>query len=414
MTCRTIACLPALTGAYAHPHGGALLGSSGTFGPGDTVLERRDLLPSPPPRTINMVQLGRALTDPALRPPVMALYVYNSNPAAVCPNSSLVLEGLAREDLFTVVHEQVHDGHGGLRGSPASGDHQHGAHGLLPVLRPPLPPAGGAGDRTPRGGPDQLGGLRPAGPRHGDARPPLRDAAAGAHRRASPGRGPGHRRDHPRTAPAPSARRGSPCRVRSCPLRTGRRRRRGESSSTRRPSPGRGCPPLPTYAPLREGRDNPAIGRALPAPLPRPPNRFFLNSSFSQSAPAPGAAGGPDGARPSGRRGRPGDRRGGSRCRSSTTGAGALHRRPVGRHAARPGGDRGDLVAQVHAGWAGRQRPHLRRSRRHGRGARRSTRRWSTLVGRTPRRRRSPATPSVEARRQTPGPRTGSREAESA
>jgi molybdopterin-dependent oxidoreductase-like protein/molybdopterin-dependent oxidoreductase iron-sulfur protein len=107
MTCRAIACLPALTGAYAHPHGGALLGSSGTFGPGDTVLERRDLLPSPPPRTINMVQLGRALTDPDLRPPVMALYVYNSNPAAVCPNSSLVLKGLAREDLFTVVHEQV-------------------------------------------------------------------------------------------------------------------------------------------------------------------------------------------------------------------------------------------------------------------------------------------------------------------
>jgi anaerobic selenocysteine-containing dehydrogenase len=107
MTCRAIACLPALTGAYAHPHGGALLGSSGAFGGGETPLERRDLLPSPPPRTINMIRLGRALTDPNLRPPVMALYVYNSNPAAVCPNSSLVLEGLAREDLFTVVHEQV-------------------------------------------------------------------------------------------------------------------------------------------------------------------------------------------------------------------------------------------------------------------------------------------------------------------
>src|SRR5262245_25012119 len=107
MTCRAIACLPALTGAYAHPHGGALLGSSGAFGPGDSTLERRDLLPSPPPRTINMVQLGRALTDPSLQPPVMALYVYNSNPAAVCPNSNLVLEGLAREDLFTVVHEQI-------------------------------------------------------------------------------------------------------------------------------------------------------------------------------------------------------------------------------------------------------------------------------------------------------------------
>ncbi|MGH9816174.1 MAG: molybdopterin dinucleotide binding domain-containing protein, partial [Candidatus Acidiferrales bacterium] len=71
------------------------------------VFERADLLPAPVPRTINMIQLGRALTDPGLAPPVQALYVYNSNPAAVCPNQRLVLEGLAREDLFTVVHEQV-------------------------------------------------------------------------------------------------------------------------------------------------------------------------------------------------------------------------------------------------------------------------------------------------------------------
>ena len=54
-----------------------------------------------------MIQLGRALTDPAMAPPVKALYVYSSNPAAVCPNQTLVLQGLAREDLFTVVHEQV-------------------------------------------------------------------------------------------------------------------------------------------------------------------------------------------------------------------------------------------------------------------------------------------------------------------
>src|SRR6185503_14914980 len=58
-------------------------------------------------RVINMIQLGRALTDPRLAPPVKALYVYGSNPAAICPNQTLVLDGLAREDLFTVVHEQV-------------------------------------------------------------------------------------------------------------------------------------------------------------------------------------------------------------------------------------------------------------------------------------------------------------------
>jgi anaerobic selenocysteine-containing dehydrogenase len=54
-----------------------------------------------------MIHLGRALTDPALAPPIQALYVYSSNPAAVCPNQTLVMRGLAREDLFTVVHEQV-------------------------------------------------------------------------------------------------------------------------------------------------------------------------------------------------------------------------------------------------------------------------------------------------------------------
>ena len=105
-TCRAIACLPALTGAYAHPAGGALLSSSRSFGLDLGALERRDLMPAPTPRTINMVRLGRALTDADMRPPVKALYVYNSNPASIAPNQELVLRGLAREDLFVVVHEQ--------------------------------------------------------------------------------------------------------------------------------------------------------------------------------------------------------------------------------------------------------------------------------------------------------------------
>src|SRR5947208_1771793 len=107
MTCRTLACLPALTGAYADAHGGALLSTGGAYGFDYSVLERPDLMPTPAPRTVNMIQLGRALTDRAMSPPVRALYVYSSNPAAVCPNQTLVLGGLAREDLFTVVHEQV-------------------------------------------------------------------------------------------------------------------------------------------------------------------------------------------------------------------------------------------------------------------------------------------------------------------
>src|SRR5207302_9271040 len=60
----------------------------------------------PGTRTVNMTQLAEALAGELPGPPVRALYVYNSNPAAVCPDQGRVLRGLAREDLFTVVHEQ--------------------------------------------------------------------------------------------------------------------------------------------------------------------------------------------------------------------------------------------------------------------------------------------------------------------
>ena len=55
MTCRTIACLPALTGAYAHPGGGALLSSTAAFGLDYAALERADLTPAPAPRIVNMI-----------------------------------------------------------------------------------------------------------------------------------------------------------------------------------------------------------------------------------------------------------------------------------------------------------------------------------------------------------------------
>jgi anaerobic selenocysteine-containing dehydrogenase len=57
-------------------------------------------------RTINMSQLGRALTDPELDPPVKALVCWSSNPASIAPDQERVLEGLRRDDLFTVVLEQ--------------------------------------------------------------------------------------------------------------------------------------------------------------------------------------------------------------------------------------------------------------------------------------------------------------------
>ena len=100
---RAIACLPALIGAWRDPAGGALLSSSGTYPVDHAALERPDLIHGAP-RTINMSAIGDALLD-ARDPPVRAIYVYNSNPVAVAPESSKVRRGFAREDLFVVVHE---------------------------------------------------------------------------------------------------------------------------------------------------------------------------------------------------------------------------------------------------------------------------------------------------------------------
>lgn len=104
MAVRTIACLPAVIGAWRHWAGGILLSSSGLYPLNSRGLERPDLVP-PKTRTINMVQLAEALEGRLPGPPVQALYVYNSNPAAVAPDQQRVLAGLRRDDLFTVVHD---------------------------------------------------------------------------------------------------------------------------------------------------------------------------------------------------------------------------------------------------------------------------------------------------------------------
>ncbi|MBO0690351.1 MAG: molybdopterin-dependent oxidoreductase [Candidatus Dormibacteraeota bacterium] len=100
---RAIACLPAVTGAWRERGGGLLHWTSALFSEGVGGRELRGR--SARARTINMVQIGRALTDGALDPPVQALFVYDANPASIAPNSSLVRRGLARDDLFCVVHE---------------------------------------------------------------------------------------------------------------------------------------------------------------------------------------------------------------------------------------------------------------------------------------------------------------------
>ena len=100
---RAIACLPALVGSWRDPAGGGLLSSAGTYPVDAAALERPDLIRGSP-RTINMSVIGDALLE-AKDPPIRALYVYNSNPVAVAPESSKVAAGFAREDLFCVVHE---------------------------------------------------------------------------------------------------------------------------------------------------------------------------------------------------------------------------------------------------------------------------------------------------------------------
>lgn len=104
MTVRTICCLPALTGAYGRQGGGCFPDTATGAAFPMEVLLREDLMPGTP-RLVNMNRLGEALNE--LRdPPVLGLYVYHSNPAAVAPDQNAVLKGLSREDLFTVVHER--------------------------------------------------------------------------------------------------------------------------------------------------------------------------------------------------------------------------------------------------------------------------------------------------------------------
>lgn len=106
MAIRTIACLPALVGHWKRAGGGIQMSSSGSFAFDKATLQRLDL--SPPVRTINMSRLAEALTAPDAGvggPPVRALIVYNSNPAAVAPQRNTVLQGFRRDDLFTVVLE---------------------------------------------------------------------------------------------------------------------------------------------------------------------------------------------------------------------------------------------------------------------------------------------------------------------
>ena len=282
MTVRTLACLPALTGAYADPHGGALLSSSQAFTFDMNVLERIDLLPSRAPRFVNMIQLGQTLTDPTMAPPVRALYVYNSNPAAVCPNQSLVLRGLAREDLFTVVHEQVMTDTARYADIvlPATTSMEHldvyRSFGQLTVqlAKPALAPIGEARSNW-RVFQDLARALGVAGEHYAKSEEALiREFLA---KGGESGRGITYEqleKDGWARVQVP---------VPYLPFADGAPTRSGKVELYSERLAQQGMPALPTWTPLAEGPANVALAARYPLQCIVPPNRFFLNSSFSQS-----------------------------------------------------------------------------------------------------------------------------------
>jgi anaerobic selenocysteine-containing dehydrogenase len=104
-TVRMLASLPALTGQYGIPGGGLMYSTSDWLQwDKQAVSHEQDPACPQPPRSLNMNRLGAILTGEA-NPPVYSLFVYNANPVASTPNAGKIVEGLLRDDLFTVVHE---------------------------------------------------------------------------------------------------------------------------------------------------------------------------------------------------------------------------------------------------------------------------------------------------------------------
>src|SRR5579875_1771888 len=151
---RAISMLPALTGSWRERGGGLLLSTSQAFHFDRASLEMPELQKKSlgrEARLINMAELGKALTETDA-PPVKALVVYNSNPAAIAPHQNLVRRGLLREDLFTVVLEQFQNDTADYADIllPATTFLEHTdlyfayGHYYLQLARPALPPPGEA------------------------------------------------------------------------------------------------------------------------------------------------------------------------------------------------------------------------------------------------------------------------------
>jgi anaerobic selenocysteine-containing dehydrogenase len=96
---RAVLALPALAGRFAVSGGGLVNGASFAFPKTPQTLARPDLVP-PGTRTLNIVDVGRHLTETTLAPPIKALFIYNHNPVVVHPDQNRMRRGLEREDVF--------------------------------------------------------------------------------------------------------------------------------------------------------------------------------------------------------------------------------------------------------------------------------------------------------------------------
>lgn len=277
MAARTIACLPALTGAWRDAAGGAVLMTSDFYGFNHRALERPDLIRGKP-RTINLAALGDALTT--AQPPVKAAFVYNTNPVAVCPDSRKVIAGFSREDLFTVVHEifQTDTADYADIVLPATTQlehydiHKSYGHMYVQASQPAIPPVGEAKPNAEV--------FRLLAARMGFDDSCLRDSDEDICRQALDPDAPAlkgitweslKQRGWQRlnVAAAPFAEGGFPTPSGRCEFYS-------EAAKTM------GLDPLPDYTPPREGpTSNPQLAQRYPLAFISPPHRHFLNSSFA-------------------------------------------------------------------------------------------------------------------------------------
>jgi anaerobic selenocysteine-containing dehydrogenase len=277
---RAVACLPALVGAWRDAAGGALLSSSGTFPVDNAALERPDLIHGSP-RTINMSAIGDALLN-AGDPPIRAIYVYNSNPVAVAPESAKVAAGFARDDLFCVVHEifqtDTADYADILLPATTQLEHAdvHSSYGHLYALanNPSISPLGEAKPNTEV--------FRLLAARMGFSEPCFRESDDDMARQAFVAQHPratgidweamkdrGFQRLAVAESYAPFASGGFPTPSGKCELYSAKLASEGHD-------------PLPTFVPPRESvGSNPVLAQRYPLAFISPPARNFLNSSFA-------------------------------------------------------------------------------------------------------------------------------------